>query len=145
MYHNTTQSIPQGASTVVALNSERFDTDAMHDTVTNNSRVTINTAGLYVVHFHGQLAAAGDYTLVEMFIRKNGTDIIANQTVGTHANATDGPSCSPSCLYKFIVGDYVQGLVYQSNGAAAARNLNASGTGTGQYDAELSAVWVGLG
>lgn len=35
--------------TILSADSENFDNDAMHSTVTNNSRITIKTAGRYTV------------------------------------------------------------------------------------------------
>ena len=38
-YHNAPQTIPHCTFTTLNLNSERYDTDDMHSTSTNNSRV----------------------------------------------------------------------------------------------------------
>src|SRR5689334_6638767 len=53
--HNTTQSITNNTATVLAFNTERFDqaggaSAAMHDTVTNNSRLTALYAGIYLIN-----------------------------------------------------------------------------------------------
>lgn len=50
VYHNATQtSANGGVSTAMTFNSERYDTDQMHDTVTNPTRITIRTPGKYSV------------------------------------------------------------------------------------------------
>jgi len=48
-FNNTTQTIATGSTTVLTANSERWDNDAMHSTVTNTSRITIVTEGRYLV------------------------------------------------------------------------------------------------
>lgn len=144
VYRTTTQSINNNTLTAVTFDAERFDTDTMHSTVTNTGRITFTTAGIYVVSFSGGLAAASDYTLVEMMIRKNGSSILANSTMGTWANATDGPQCATTTIYKFAAADYVEALVFHVNSGAAARNLTASGTGAAQY-CDFSAAWIGTG
>lgn len=48
-YHSTTQAIANSSLTILNCNSELFDTDSNHDTVTNNSRLTCKTAGKYQI------------------------------------------------------------------------------------------------
>lgn len=45
---SATQSLTSGVATVVSWNVEINDTDVMHDNVTNNSRITIKTSGIYL-------------------------------------------------------------------------------------------------
>jgi len=50
-YHNTTQgSLAASGFNALDLNSEDWDTDNLHDPSTNNSRITIKTAGKYLLH-----------------------------------------------------------------------------------------------
>src|SRR5436190_16085494 len=48
-YTTAVQSIPNATWTAVAFTAEEFDTDGMHDLVTNTSRFTVKTPGLYEV------------------------------------------------------------------------------------------------
>ena len=48
-HHSSNQSITNNTFTVLSLNSERWDTDSIHDNSTNNSRLTCNTAGKYII------------------------------------------------------------------------------------------------
>lgn len=43
------QSIPNGTVTTLGFNSERYDTAAMHNNATNNSRLTAPVTGIYAV------------------------------------------------------------------------------------------------
>ena len=54
VFHNASQSITNSTLTALAFNSERFDqaggvASTMHDTVTNNSRLTAIYAGVYMI------------------------------------------------------------------------------------------------
>lgn len=138
--HNATQSIANNAFTTVAFNTEAFDTNAMHDTVTNNSRITINVAGVYVVTFSGSYAGSTDYTGVGTRLLLNGATVIG-WSAFTGANPAAGGTGlfqNVSTAYKFAAADYVIVQAYQTNGAGAARNLEAN-------NVAFTAVWVGLG
>lgn len=49
VYSSTNISIPTNTLTALPFDSERYDTDAVHDTVTNNSRLTCKTPGIYII------------------------------------------------------------------------------------------------
>lgn len=140
VYHNTTQSLADSTFTVLAFNSERFDTDGMHDTVTNNSRITAKTAGLYMVGFTFDVAAAGDYSAVTASFLVNGTTSIS--WAAEYPNTrSDNQRLVAQTLWKFAVNDYVEVRAFQDNTANTARNVSASASSS----PEFWAVWVGLG
>ncbi|HVW33470.1 MAG TPA: hypothetical protein VHL53_13100 [Acidimicrobiia bacterium] len=140
VYHNTTQSVSDNTITVVSFNSERFDTDTMHDTSSNNSRLTIKTAGLYLVTFTGVFAQGSDYARVYADIQLNGATAIAIDDKATPAIA-HSPGVRVSTVYKLAVNDYLQARVYHDNTANTARNL----LNTGNYSPEFAAVRIGAG
>jgi hypothetical protein len=141
VYHNANQSIANNATLAVAFNSERFDTAAMHDTVTNNGRITFPVTGLYLVSLSVVLATATDYRGITAGILLNGTTSIAEAGVmDNYINLY--PAVTIATLYKFTAAEYVTAKVWQTNAAAAARNLLAA---VGNHTPEFSAVWVGLG
>lgn len=49
VYHNANQNIAHDIETTLAFNREEYDSDAIHDTIVNNSRLTCKTAGKYLV------------------------------------------------------------------------------------------------
>jgi hypothetical protein len=57
----------------VAWNSEDYDTDTMHDNVTNNTRITPTTAGIYLVEFSVHFTFTGTSTTFQNIINKNGS------------------------------------------------------------------------
>lgn len=141
VYHNANQSFADAGLAGVSFNSERYDTASMHDTVTNNGRITLNTAGLYLVTLDGHFAAAGDYTEVYGFIRLNNTTYIAQGGPGAATAGGLNVGFNVATVYKFAANDFVTADAVQNNTGGAARNLLASGN----YSPEFSATWLALG
>jgi hypothetical protein len=130
--HNATQSIPHNTLTIVSFNTEESDTDVMHNVTTNNSRITIQTAGTYLVGFNGILASAADYSHIRAVLLVNGATTIAiDRRPGTGAGVDQ--TINVSTTYPFDAGDYVQVQVGQVNTASAARNLNAAVDNTPEF------------
>lgn len=140
VYDTGSQSIPNNADTVLAFNAERYDTNTMHDNATNNSRITIKTAGLYTVQFHVQIAGNTDYSTLYTYGQLNGTTIIG---IGPGNQPGSGIATVLACsfTYKFAVNDYFEILIRQNNGAGAARAITAGSN----YSPECSATWIGVG
>lgn len=136
VYHSANQSIVASTETTLAFDSERYDTDTMHDTVTNNSRITIKTAGLFVVQASVSWAAGTGTWSSYATLRVNGSTVIDQDT--RLAATGIGASLNPSATYKFAVNDYIEVRVWQNSGTL---NLTA----TPNYSPEFSATWVGLG
>ncbi len=114
--HNAAQSIANASNVVLAMNSEYFDTDQMHDTVTTNSRITIQTAGKYV--FFAAVAfdinATGNRGLHFLL---NGATIIAIHRQAAISGDNTYMSLA-SIPYNFAAGNYVELVAYQSSGGA---------------------------
>jgi|TARA_R110000824_G_scaffold388566_1_gene584188 hypothetical protein len=128
-YNNANQTVADSTAVKMALNSEQFDTDTMHDTSTNNSRLTINTAGTYLCGFntHGGGGAGHFKTYI---LLNNSTTIAVNET--THA-AGGAIHQIGSTIYDFAEDDYIEMVVYQDSG----------GTITVYYDAyESPILWA---
>lgn len=116
-FNSAAQSIPDSFGTVVALDSERYDTDTMHDNVTNNSRITFKTAGIYVVTFLSSWAAnlTGDR---QTNIRKNGSDFLGLNARKAVNSASIETGQGITIQEFFEVGEYVEALVKQDSGGA---------------------------
>lgn len=134
-YHSVGQSIPSGAGfTALALDSERYDTTGIHDPVTNNSRMTAASAGLYLVGVHVTWTAAAAGAR-EINIRKNGATILARVVqLGDPVNTVDQELTT---LVNLAAGDYVEAVVRQTSGAAV------SVVAAAEYSPELWATWTG--
>ena len=137
-YHNTTQTSTENTWVSLALNSERFDNDTIHDNSTNNSRLTCKTAGVYLIFGNAEFAGGGS-TQGPRGIRilLNGTTVIAED----YRNATvDQPhalniSAPP---YELAVNDYVELQVYCTNTGVGNLTINASAN----YSPEFGMVRV---
>lgn len=144
VYHSVNQSIAHATETTLAFNSEDNDTDAMHDTAVNNSRITFNKAGLYVVSADIPFERATDYTHTYVNIRLNAgaTSIVTTSDGTSTINADADLFHNPFTPYKFAAGDFVDVRVFHRNGASAARNINAR---TANRQMFFTAVRIGNG
>lgn len=122
----TNITIPTGTLTTISFDAEAFDTDSMHSTVTNTSRITINTAAKYLIHATGTWAAGGTgYRMI--MLRKNGTDIDPSSRMTTQATgAGDNASCSLVWADAYAVGDYLELRAYHTQGADLQGNFTFS-------------------
>lgn len=137
VYHSLDQSIATGVTTVLSFNSERYDTDSMHSTVTNTSRITFTTAGVYVVTGGIEWDTNSDGRRA-ISIRLNGTDLLVR-----HVSLPAGTSaCSQatSTIYKFAAGDYVELLALHTVSGSSLSVL-----ASGQYSPEFAAARVAAG
>ena len=114
-------SIANNTLTPVAFTDERFDTSAMHDPVTNTTRLTITEAGLWLAGGNVEWASnnSGFRTVV---VRKNGTTEIGHLTQQAVQSAVTRQLAVT--LVELAVGDYIELCVAQNSGVAL--NLAAS-------------------
>jgi hypothetical protein len=122
---STTQAIANDTPTILSWDTEDYDTDGMHSTVTNNSRITIITAGKYVVTANAKFAtsiAAGTGARIEILL--NGTTVLASQSTG--AVGTSAPSVNVVDARDFASGDYIEVQVYHNSGGSEDIDNNVS-------------------
>lgn len=134
-FHSTTQSIPNSTVTTIALDSERFDTDVIHDNSTNNSRLTCKTAGAYLIAACLGYAANGTGSR-QTILKLNGTTNIAAMTTSGLAAAASRHSVST--IYQLAVNDYVEIVAFQDSGGALLTEQNAN------IDPEFSMIRLGV-
>lgn len=132
--HNAAQSITNNTVTALAFNSEILDQESntastIHDTVTNNSRLTCKTAGVYLIVTNVEFAANATGQR-QVFIRLNGTG--AGTTTNIGSVVQDGTAGSVqtqlivSSIFSLAVNDYVESVVWQTSGGA----LNVANAGS---------------
>jgi hypothetical protein len=115
VYNDANISIGNASNEALTFNTERWDTDTIHDTSTNPGRLTATTAGIY--HIYGHIvwgaSAVGDR---KIDIRVNGSTYIAS----IRYDPSDGPNnwMSISTDYSLAATDYVELIVYQASGGA---------------------------
>lgn len=109
----TAISVPNAAYAAVALITEQYDTDGMHDTVTNNSRFTCITPGLY--DLKAMIYWTSNSTGMRgAQIRLNGATALSYDFRPSQATLIQ-----QTCVDWYLnAGDYVELLAYQNSGAA---------------------------
>ena len=127
------QTINDATNTVLTFAGEQFDTDGMHDLVTNNSRITIQTAGVYLVTGSANYTA-GVSDDAAINILKNGSGGNGGYVAFGPANTTAG--MTTTTLLSLAVSDYLELSVYQNNSANTPRTTDTTAT-------YLSAAWLG--
>lgn len=131
-YNLVAISIANNTPTALTFDSERFDTDTIHDTVTNTSRLTCKTAGLYLIIGNIEYAsnAAG---VRDTQIRLNAVrTLVGDVRTSSNVGAT---SVSLSTLYQLAVNDYLELQATQNSGGA----LNVTAIST--YSPEFAMIW----
>lgn len=114
---NATQSIPNTTATVITFATEDYDTDGMHDTSLNTSRITINTAGVYIVE--GFILSAASSGSVYGYIYKNGAALPSNTGIkGLVRDSATAAIDQVTVPLSLAVGDYVELAFYHASGSA---------------------------
>jgi hypothetical protein len=120
------QSIANATFTAITFNQEDFDTNAFHDTSTNNTRITIpaGKAGYYAIA--GTIIWSGNGVGNRgIELQKNGASVTYMNFLSAAASPNDG-GYSMSYILNLAVSDYVELFGYQTSGGAL--NINSAGT-----------------
>lgn len=114
----STQSVSDNTVTTIALDVETFDTSGFHDTVTNNTRITIpaGLGGTYLVEAGAGISANATGTR-QCRIHVNGT--LRAVTSANAVTAAGLPTrLAVSDVFQLVSGDYVELAVYHSAGTS---------------------------
>ncbi len=120
LYKSAVQSIANDSSTTITWDLENYNTDSLHSTVTNTSRITIPSGKNGKWLFTGCMAFASNGTKVRRAnLTVNGTTsyapIAQQATVATDGDSTHGTFAWPLNL---VAGDYVEMSAYQNSGGS---------------------------
>ena len=122
VYHNAHQSIPTASYTYLSFNSESYDTDEMHDLVVNPERITIKTAGIYLVAFTGY------FNTNAVGIRR--VDLFRNASIlhqyRKAADPTQRSYFNLTTIWQCTIGHYLRVRVYQTSGGPLDFRYTAS-------------------
>ena len=116
----TNQSIVNSTETAIIFDVEDFDQGNMADLVANPTRITIATAGIYLVGGWNawDASTAGDRAIR---IIKNG-EPVADGIVMKDSPAPNGVTTEPTravnTIFKFAAGDYIELFIVQNSGGA---------------------------
>ena len=119
--NSSSQSLTSAVVTTLNFDTESYDTDSIHDTVTNNSRLTIKTAGKYVIVAGMRYTVA--ITTGNTFFRllKNGT---INLAVEENSGSTMRAGRTCSFIGDFAVNDYVEMQAQQNTGSSKSTDTS---------------------
>lgn len=121
---NAGQSIPHATWKTLIFNTETWDEDGLHSLSTNADRLTIRTAGVYLITAQARFAANLTGTR-ELQIRLNGSTTLALVDCLATAQTNGLAYLNLVTLWKLTVGDYLSAVVYQTSGAAL--NVESAG------------------
>lgn len=115
-YSGVAQEIADATPTVVAFEAELYDTDTLHDTETNNSRLTASVTGTYKVSAFVEFEADAD-GYREAYIRKGGTTIFGLNRVASLGGSVTTTVFVSADVY-LAADEYVELVVNHTAGAA---------------------------
>ena len=128
VFNSTTQSPTTAVVTLQSWDSEDYDTDALHSTVTNTSRLVAVAAGTY--QLTGAVTFSANATGIRAVVfRKNaagsnsGGSLIAESNTGL-ASSTQPTTALVVKEVQLALNDYVEMFVYQNSGAGLATVAN---------------------
>lgn len=124
--HSANQSINNDTWTTVAFDGEEWDTNAYHDLVTNNSRITIppGKAGKYLIGFTGYFADNATGVRGCKLVWTGAPNPIAGGLFAANPTVTAAFGyIHCATVFNFAAGEYIEVQVYQNSGGAL--NLGA--------------------
>lgn len=135
VYNNAAISIPNAADTALTFNTERFDNDTMHSTVSNTGRITTTTAGRYLVVANDEFVANATGVRWAMIQHSAGVYVASDRV--TVVSAVSVAVLLTATIYSAAAADYFTNWVTQNSGG----NLNVNSSGN--YSPEFMAHWMG--
>jgi hypothetical protein len=138
VYNSSNITISNTTVTNLTFNSEDYDTDGMHSTVSNTDRITCKTAGKYLVEFSGIFSAAINAgSSSSVWIEHDSKGRLEQVSIPPSAHVN--PSCNISTVVDMAVNDYLVVKVYHD--AGSSRTLISSSSN--EYSAYFSAQRIG--
>jgi len=125
---NAVQSILNNNWTALNFQTEDYDTDTMHDNAVNNTRITFNTAGKYIIV--GYVRFADSAVAGEMGVRflLNGVTTIQILFSAVDIITAGRRRNSNNLLREYIVGDFLELEAFQKTGVALNADIQCTFT-----------------
>lgn len=136
VYRTTNQTISDSALTGISWDAEVFDTEGIHDPVTNPDRLVVQTAGVYFVHAMVKFASGGA-SRRELWINVN--DVASHAANAMRIGSTAAAEMSISMAFLFNVNWFVILRVFQTSGGP----LDIVSDGT--FRPRFGICWIGSG
>ncbi len=118
VYNDAAITIGTGAATALTFNSERFDSDTIHSTALNTSRLTATTPGVYLVFGHVEWIKDAGVGYRLLAIRWHDTSAATDTYIASTRSlpGTVNWQMSISTVYELDQDDYMELIVYQNTG-----------------------------
>ena len=134
----TTNLTGYTSDAAITWESEAFDTDDMWASSPNPTRITIATAGLYLVTFSGKVDATATLTLAHANMSVNG-NLVTGQFGSVLSNVTS--RFTLSTLLNLAANDYITCAVGLVGGSAYI--INGSATAQDSTQTRCTVTWLG--
>jgi len=122
VYNSSNITVPTSTWTALTFNSERWDSDGIHSTSSNTSRLTCQTAGKYLVSADIQWAVGATATRI-MRVYLNGATPVSTVNVGPVSQGY--PALNTATVLDLDIGDYIEVKVWQNTGGSKAVSASA--------------------
>lgn len=136
-YNSANLTISSSTETQLTFDSERFDLQSMHSTVSNTGRLTIPSggAGVYLVGASIRVSGVAAGTEIFVALRHNSTTTFARQS---HPPVTgDEEHLAVVSLYRGVAADWFDVTVWHNHGSDATVQYQP------QFSPEFWAIWMG--
>lgn len=122
VYHSSSQTLTNNTLTALSANSENFDNDAMHSTVSATSRITAQTAGryLFIANITFDANATGG-RLLDFAV--NGATLNGSGMQFQSPGSGAAINLSYARMITLAVGDYVESRARQISGGSLVVTL----------------------
>jgi hypothetical protein len=136
VYSSSSFTTATGVGTSLVMNSERFDSNSVHSTVTNTERLTVPSGGdgMYLI-------GAGISWAANAAGQRNTAILLNNTTqIGLDVRTASAVAITQdvNTLYKLAATDYVAVNVNQNSGGNLVVNAGAN------YSPELYMAWLSI-
>jgi len=114
VYNSSNVTITGSVNQQIPFDTERWDTNNIHSTTSNTSRLTCRTAGKYLIvgNVHWYADGSGTGTRI-VSIRLNGSSFIGRER---YEPGNELHTMIVTTIWNLAVGDYVELNVYQTSG-----------------------------
>jgi hypothetical protein len=133
-YHNINTTIANTTTVQLNFNSERFDTDSMHDTSCSNDEIQINTAGKYLFIANVRWNSGGGGERYVSIVQSGSSTIGSEVRLG---DSSDEQSMIVSAVWDCAECDAFVVEAYQDSGA------NRTILAISDYSPEFMAIRLG--
>lgn len=136
VYQTTGTTASSASGTTLSFDTEEYDTDGIHSTTTNPSRLTPQTPGRYRIEAR---VAIGDNSTGDRYIglNKNGSNLAQTEGPGDKTSGNIWRQEVITESYFNGTSDYVEAVLYQAEGVSIT-------TATGASNAtEFAIRWIG--